>query len=326
MRRRDFITLACGAVTWPLAARAQRPSKAPLLGYLTGDSDSVDLPRRKAFRDGLHDLGYDEGRNIEIEYRTTAGSVEKLSYAAAELSRLNVDVMFAFTAGAVQAAVKAMPAKPIVSITPDPVLAGFVASLARPGGYVTGLSTLAGIEIYGKYLGFLKDAVPDLTRVAVLSNPNFSAGALAFKTMEETAPTLGLIVQIVEAGTPSQVEPALAKANVEHAAGLIVVLDPMFLAQRVQLAELAAKYRLPAIYGIKEHAEAGGLMAYGASRPDLFRRAAAFIVKILRGANPADLPVEQPTKFELTINLKAAKALGLTVPDKLLSLADEVIE
>lgn len=191
---------------------------------------------------------------------------------------------------------------------------------------VTGLSTLAGIEIYGKYLGFLKDAVPDLTRVAVLSNPNFSVGALAFKTMEETAPTLGLIVQIVEAGTPSQVEPALAEANVEHAAGLIVVLDPMFLAQRVQLAELAAKYRLPAIYGIKEHAEAGGLMAYGASRPDLFRRAAAFIVKILRGANPADLPVEQPTKFELTINLKAAKALGLTVPDKLLSLADEVIE
>jgi putative ABC transport system substrate-binding protein len=327
MKRREFIKLLGGAaVTWPMAAHAQQPSKVPLVGYLTGDSDSVDLPRRKAFREGLHDLGYDEGRNILIEYRTSAGSVEKLSFSAAELSRLNVDVMFAFTAGAVQAAVKAMPAKPIVSITPDPVPAGFVGSLARPGGYITGLSTLAGTEIYGKYLEFLKDAVPDLTRVAVLSNPNFALGALAFKTMEATAPALGLTLQILEARNPAQLEAAIAAAIMERAAGLVVVQDPMFLAQRVQLAELTAKSRLPAIYGVKEHAEAGGLMAYAANRLELFRRAAAFVVKILRGANPADLPVEQPTKFELIINLKTAKALGLTVPPSLLARADEVIE
>jgi putative tryptophan/tyrosine transport system substrate-binding protein len=326
LKRREFMTLLGGAAAWPLAARAQRPSKVPLLGYLTGDSESVDSPRRKAFREGLHDLGYDEGRNVLIEHRTTAGSVEKLSNSATELSRLNVDVMFAFTAGAVNAAVRAMPAKPIVSITPDPVSAGLVASLARPGGNITGLSTLAGTEIYGKYLEFLKDGVPDLVRVAVLSNPNFTIGALAFKVIEATAPTLGLTVQLVEARNPTQLEAAVVAAITEGAAGLVVVQDPMFLAQRVQLAELTAKNRLPAIYGIKEHAEAGGLMAYAASRPELFRRAAAFVVKILRGANPADLPVEQPTKFELVINLKTAKALGLNVPPTLLALADEVIE
>jgi putative tryptophan/tyrosine transport system substrate-binding protein len=325
--RRKFITLLGGAAAaWPLAARAQQASKVPLLGYLTGDSDSADSPRRKAFREGLHDLGYDEGRNILIEYSTTAGSVEKLSHSAADLSRLNVDVMFAFTAGAVQAAVRAMPAKPIVSITPDPISAGFIASLARPGGNITGLSTLAGTEIYGKYLEFLKDAVPDLARVAVLSNPNFTIGALAFKAIEATAPTLGLTLQLVEARNPTQLEAAVVAAITEGAAGLVVVQDPMFLAQRIQLAELTAKNRLPAIYSIKEHAEAGGLMAYAASRPELFRRAAAFVVKILKGANPADLPVEQPTKFDLIINVKTAKTLGLTVPDKLLALADEVIE
>src|SRR5262245_28415467 len=166
LNRREVITLFGGAAAWPLTAHAQRSPKVPLLGYLTGDSDSVDLPRRKAFREGLHDLGYDEGRNIQIEYRTTGGSVEKLSDAAAELSRLNVDLIFAFTAGAVQAAVKAMPATPIVSVTPDPVSAGIVTSLAMPGGKITGLSTLAGTEIYEKYLEVLKDVVPDLTRVA----------------------------------------------------------------------------------------------------------------------------------------------------------------
>jgi putative tryptophan/tyrosine transport system substrate-binding protein len=326
VRRRQFITLIGSAAAWPLAAHAQRPPKLPWLGYLTGDSDSADLPRRKAFREGLHDLGYDEGRNILTEYRAAGGSLEKLSSYAADFARLNVDVIFAFTAGAVQAAAKAMPAKPIVSITPDPVSAGFIASLARPGGNITGLSTLAGIEIYGKYLELLKDVVPDLSRVAVLSNPNFTIGAFAFRTMEATAPTLGLTLQLVEARNSSQLEAAVAAAIVDRAAGLVVVQDPMFLAQRIQLAELSAKNRLPAVYAIKAHAEAGGLMAYAASRAELFRRAAAFVVKILRGANPADLPVEQPTKFELIINLKSARALGLTVPDKLLALADEVIE
>jgi putative ABC transport system substrate-binding protein len=221
MKRREFITLLGGAAAaWPLAAQAQRPSNVPLLGYLTGDSDEADAPRRRAFREGLHDLGYDEGRNILIEYRATAGSVEKLSNAAADLSRLKVDVMFAFTAGAVQAAVRAMPAKPIVSITPDPVAAGFVASLARPGGNITGLSTLAGTEIYGKYLELLKDAVPNVARVAVLSNPNFTIGALAFKAIEASAPTLGLTVQLVEARNPAQLEGAIVGAIAEGAGSI----------------------------------------------------------------------------------------------------------
>jgi putative ABC transport system substrate-binding protein len=327
LKRREFITLLGGAAAaWPLAARAQQPAKVPLLGYLTGDSDSADSPRRSAFREGLHRLGYDEGQTILIEYRTTAGSIEKLSVFAAEFSRLNVDVMFAFTAGATQAAAKAMPTKPIVSITPDPVSAGFVASLARPGGNITGLSTLAGTEIYSKYLELLKEVVPNLTRVAVLSNPTFTTSALALKAMEAAAPALGLSLQIVEARSPDQLEAAVAAAMMEHAGGLVVVQDAMFLARRIQLAELAAKNRLPAIYGIEEHVRAGGLMAYAASRPEIFARAATFVAKVLRGAKPSDIPVEQPTKFELVINLKTAKALGLTIPESFLLRADEVFE
>jgi putative tryptophan/tyrosine transport system substrate-binding protein len=321
MKRRAFIVGLGGVAVWPIAARAQQRAKIPLLGYLTGDSDSVDLPRRKAFREGLHQLGYREGQTILIEYRTAAGNTERYSDAAAEFSRLNVDVIFAFTAGAVQAAAKAMPNKPIVSITPDPLSAGFVASLARPGGNITGLSTLAGPEIYGKYLELLREVVPNLTRVAVLSNPNFATSALAFKAMEAVAPAVGLSLRIVEARSPNELEAAIATAIREHAAGLVVVP-----CQRAQLAELAMKNRLPAIYGIKEHAEVGGLMAYAASRPEIFRRAATFVDKILRGTNPADLPIEQPTKFELVINLKTAKALGLDVPQTMLARADEVIE
>jgi putative tryptophan/tyrosine transport system substrate-binding protein len=327
MRRREFISFLGGAAaTWPLAALAQQGPKIPLLGYLTGDSDSVDLPRRKAFNEGLHQLGYREGQTILIEYRTAAGSTEKLSDAAADFARLNVDLIFAFTTGAVQAAAKAMPNKPIVSITPDPLLAGFVASLARPGANITGLSTLAGTETYGKYLEILKEVVPNLDRVAVLSNPAFSTSALAFKAMEAVAPALGLSLQIVEARSPDKLEPAISMAIRERAAGLVVVQDPMFLAQRIQLAKLATENRLPAIYGIREHVEVGGLMAYAASRPEIFRRAATFVDKILKGANPADLPIEQPTKFELVINLKTAKELGLTIPPSILVRADEVIE
>jgi len=271
-----------------------------LLGYLTGDSEAVDLPRRNAFRGGLQKLGYDEGETIRIEYRTAAGNAEKLSAFAMEFSHLNVDVVFAFSAGATQAVAKAMPSTPIVSISPDPVAAGLVASLARPGGNITGLSTLAGTEIYGKHLELLKEVVPNLRRVAVLSNPTFSTSALLLNALQTSAPALGLSLQIV--------------------------LDAMFIAQREQLAELVARYRLPAIYGIEEHVTAGGLMAYAASRPEIFRRAATFVDKILKGAKPADLPVEQPTKFLLIINLKTAKALGLAMPDKLLAVADEVIE
>src|SRR5260370_19967232 len=249
-------------------------------------------------------------KTLSLEHRTAVGGVERLSPFASDFSRLNVDIIFAFTAGATQAAAKAMPAKPIVSITPDPVSAGMVARLARPGGNITGPSTLAGTEIYSKYLELLKNVVPNLTRVAVLSNPNFTTSALALKAMEAAAPALGLSLQIVEARSPDELEAAVASAIMERATGLVVVQDAMFLARRIQLAELTEKNRLPAIYGIEEHVEAGGLMAYAASRPEIFRRAATFVDKILRGAKPSDIPIEQPTKFELVVNLKTAKALG----------------
>ncbi len=326
MRRREFIMLVGGAAAWPHAAGAQQPTKVPLLGYLTGDSVSADLPRRNAFQQGLRNLGYNEGQNILVEYRTAGGSVDRLSQIAAEFARLNVDVIFAFTTAAVQAAAKAMPTKPIVSITPDPVLAGLVANLARPGGNITGLSTLAGTEIYRKYPELLKDVVPNLTRVALLLNPTNSFGALALKETEAAAVPLGLSIQVLEAPSPDELEIAFAAALKERAEGLLVVQDAMFLAHRVQIAELATKNRLPAIYGIREHAEAGGLIAYAASRPEMFHRAATFVDKILKGAKPAELPVEQPTKFELVINLKTAKAIGLTIPALFLQRADEVIE
>jgi ABC-type uncharacterized transport system substrate-binding protein len=326
MRRRHFITLLGGAAAWPLAARAQQPAKIPRLGYMTGDSESADLPRRNAFRQGLRELGYDEGQTILIEFRTAAGGADKLAEFAAEFSRLDVDVVFAFSTAAVQAAAKAMPTKPIVSITPDPVLAGLVSSLARPGGNITGLSTLAGTEIYSKYLELLKETVPGLKHVAVLSNPGNTLSALAIKAMETAVPTLGLSLQVVEARKPDELEKAVAAATKEHAEGLVVVLDALFLALRTQLAELVARYRLPTIYGIREHAETGGLIAYAANRPEMFRRAAYYVDKILKGTRPAELPIEQPTKFELIINLKAAEALNLAIAPSLLVRADEVIE
>jgi putative ABC transport system substrate-binding protein len=291
IRRRQFIsTLGLATFVLPLAARAQQSAKIPLVGYLTGDSLSADLPRRNSFRQGLRELGYIEGQSILVEYRAAAGSVEKLSEYAAELSRLSVDVIFAFTAGAVVAAAKAMPGKPIVSVTPDPVSAGLVVNLARPGGNITGLSTLAGTEMYGKYLELLKDAVPSLTRVAVLSNPTNSFSGLALRATEAAAPAFGLSVVVVEARSPGDLEGAVAAAAKEQAGGLVVVQDAMFLARRTELAELAAKSRVPAIYGIPEHVSAGGLMAYAASRLEIFRRAAFYIDKILKGTKPVELP------------------------------------
>ena len=326
MHRREFITVVGGAVFWPLAARAQNPSKSPLLGYLTNDSLSADLPRRNAFRQGLSELGYDEGRNIRIEYRTAAGQLDKLSEFSAEFRRLSVDVILAFTGVAARAASKEMPSTPIVSITPDPVIVGLVASIARPGGNITGFSTLAGIEIYGKYLELLKEVVADITRVTLLTNPANPFSVPALKAVQTAAPTLGLSIQTMAVDSPDELETAVSTAARERAGGLLVMQDAMFLSERTRLAEFVAKYRLPAIYGIREHAEAGGLMAYAASRPEMFRRAASYVDKILKGAKPAELPIEQPTKFELVINLKTAKALGLTIPGTVLVRADQVIE
>jgi len=321
VRRRQFIALLGSAAAFPVAARAQHATKIPRIGIID------DTPIWRSFRQALRQLGYVEGQNIAYEYRYGDGVPERLATVAAELVRRPVDVIATFGTPPTRAAKEATASIPIVMVgVGDPVRAGLVASLARPGGNITGLSTLAGTEISSKHLELLKEVMPNLGHVAVLSNPTFSTSALLLNALQTSAPALGLSLQIVEARQPDELEPAVAAAVTQHAMALVVILDPMFLAQREQLAELVAKYRLPAIYGIEEHVTAGGLMAYAASRPEIFRRAATFVDKILKGAKPADLPVEQPTKFLLIINLKTAKALGLAIPDKLLAVADEVIE
>ena len=317
--------LATFFLTTVSLAEAQQPAKIPRLGYLTNDSLSADLPRRDAFKQGLRQLGYSEGQNIVVEYRTAEGKVDRLAELAAELAHLKVDVIFAMTTPAVRAATKEMPTVPIVSITPDPVVLGLVASLARPGGNITGFSTLAGSEMYGKYLELIKETVPKLTRVAFLSNPTNLFSPIALKETESAARAFKISFQALEARAPEELDAMFAAATKQRAGGLVVVQNEMFLAQRKRMAELAAKSRLPAIYGIPEHADAGGLMAYAANRPDIFRRAATYVDKILKGTKPADLPVQQPMKFEFIVNLKAAKEIGVTIPPNVLVRADKVI-
>jgi putative ABC transport system substrate-binding protein len=279
-----------------------------------------------AFRQGLRELGYVEGRNIVIETRSAEGKSERLPGLAAELVRLTVDVIVAASPPATEAAKQATSTIPIVfALSGDPVAAGLVASLARPGGNVTGLATISQ-DLVGKQLELLKEVAPKISRVAVLQNPSNSGHALSLPSAEGAARTLGVQLQIQKAGNPAEIEAAFAAMTRQHAGGVLVLRDALFREQRTQIAALAAKRRLPAVYGLREQAEAGGLMAYGASAPYNFRRAATYVDKILKGAKPADLPVEQPTKLELVINLKTAKALGLTIPPSLLGRADHVVE
>jgi putative ABC transport system substrate-binding protein len=309
-----------------IPAQAQQTKKIPKIGYLTNDFLAVDAPRRNAFRQGLRDLGYVEGQSIVIEYRVGEGRIEKLAELADELVRLKVDAIFAFTTSGAQAAKNATKEIPIVmGANGDPVALGFVESLARPGRNITGLVTNAGAEIYGKQLELLKEAVPKTTRVAVLWNPANAQNLLQLKETRAAASGLGVTLLSFEAKEPNDIDTAFATMKKERAGALTVLPDPMLLGQRQKIADLAAKHRLPAIYGIPEHMEAGGLMAYAANRLDIFRRAATYVDKILKGAKPADLPVEQPTKFEFIINLKAAKQIGLTIPPNVLARADRVI-
>jgi ABC-type uncharacterized transport system substrate-binding protein len=325
--RRAFIgTLAGGLLAVPLAADAQLPAKVPRIGYLSPLSPTDNPHLLEAFRQGLRELGYVEGQNIAIEYRFAEGRPERLPALAAELVRLKVDVILTTAAPAPQAAKQATSAIPIVfAVTGDPVAEGLVASVARPGGNITGLATIAP-ELVGKQLELLKEVAPKVSRVAVLQNPRDHAHPPMLRQAEGVAGALGVQVHILQARTPPEIEAAFAAMRSQRAGGVLVLRDGLFLVQRTQIAALAAKNRLPAVYGNREHAEAGGLMAYGASAPHMFRRAATYVDKILKGAKPADLPVEQPTKFELVVNLKTAKALGLTIPPSLLQRADEVIQ
>jgi putative ABC transport system substrate-binding protein len=305
---------------------AQQPTKVARLGYLTNDSVSVDLPRRNALTQGLRDLGYIEGQHIIIEYRVGAGDSKKLPELMAELLRLKVDVVFAFTAHAAQAAKSATKEIPIVFAAYYPVELGIVTSLARPGANVTGLSLSAGPEIHGKHIELLTELVPKLSRVGVLWNPLNPTNAVQLKQAESAAVALGVTLLRFDVKGPDDLDLVFTAIKKERADALIVLGDAMLLGQRRRIADLGVKGGLPSIYGIPEDVEAGGLMAYAANRLDIFRRAATYVDKILKGAKPADLPVEQPTKFDLVINLRTAKAFGLTVPPSLLFRAQRVVD
>jgi len=310
----------------PLAAEAQAPAKVPRIGFLTARSPT-DLPHHlEAFRQGLRELGYVEGQTIAIEYRFGEGRPERLPGLAAELVGLKVDLIVTGAPPAPEAAKQATSTIPIVvAVTGDLVAEGLVASIARPGGNITGLAAMSP-ELVGKQLELLKEIAPEVSRVAILQNPNNHAHPSVLQQAEGAARALGVQLHILPARTAPEIEAAFAEVRRQRAGGLLVLRDGVFFSRRTQIAALAAKGRLPAIYGIREEAEAGGLMAYGASLPHMFRRAATYVDKILKGAKPADLPVEQPTRFELVINLWTARALGLTIPRSVLSLADEVIQ
>ena len=329
MERRTFLaTLAGGLLAAPLAAEAQPREKVPRVAYLTPWSDSDPGRQRglEAFRQGLRELGYVEGRNISIESRSAEGKDDRLPALAADLVRSKVDVIVTLGGAATQAAQQATRTIPIVmSLVNDPVGSGLVASLARPGGNVTGLTVISP-DLLGKRLELLKEVVPKVSRVALLRNPDNPADAAMLREVEAAARALGVRLQTLEARNHQEIERAFAAMIRERAGALLILPDGIFLTQRRQIAELAAKGRLPSIMGTSDYPAAGGLMAYGANYRDLVRRAATFVDKILKGAKPADLPVEQPTTFELIINLKTAKALGLTISQSLLGRADQVIQ
>ena len=331
MDRRTFLT-GTGAVILaaPLAeVTAQPREKVPRVGYLNPGSlsDPASQRRLEAFRQGLRDLGYVEGQNIAIESRWAEGKYDRYPALAADLVRLKVDVIVAQGGAATQAVQQATRTIPIVmSLVLDPVASGLVPSLARPGGNVTGTSFM-GPDMVGKQLQLLKEVVPKVSRVALLTNPANPASAPGLREAEAAARALGVRLQALEARNPQEIDSAFAAMTREHAGALLIFPDPIFTNQRRQIAELAAKRRLPALHGgTPEYAEAGGLMVYSPNILDLHRRAATYVDKILKGAKPGDLPVEQPTKFELVINLKTAKALGLTIPQSLLVRADEVVQ
>ena len=310
----------------PLVAEAQQAGKVPRIGYLGANPPSANVARIEAFRQGLRELGYVEGENIIIEWRSAEGALDHLPALAAELVRLKVDVIVTGGSPTTRAAKDATATIPIVMAQDgDPVGNGFVASLARPGGNITGLSSLFS-ELSGKRLELLKEIIPRLSHVAVLGTSTNPANAPQLRETELAAGVVGVKLQYLDVLDPKDIETAFRAASNARADAVLVLVSVVFNSQRKQMADLAVKSRLPAIYGQQEFVEAGGLMTYNVSTADLWRRSATYVDKILKGRKPADLPVEQPTKFELIINLTAAKQIGLTIPPSLLARADQVIE
>ena len=323
MDRRAFLA-TLGLLAAPRAAGAQEPGRKPVIGFLGPRTRADAAPYLDAFLLGLREIGWVEGKNIFIEYRWAEGRSERLPDLASELVRLKVDVILAGPSSAAVAAKNATSTIPIVTTSAGDPGVGLVASLARPGGNVTGLSFSVAMATFGKGLELLKEAVPKVRRVAILSNPANASHAVAIK--EVAARSVGVQLQLLEARDPKEFDVAFAAMARERAGALLVMADSTFGFYRTHLRDRAARARLPAMYGLREHPEAGGLMSYGADNRENFRRAATYVDKILKGAKPADLPVEQPTKFELVINLKTAQALGLTIPPSLLQRADQVID
>ena len=334
MDRRTFIgTLAGGLLTAPLAAEAQPAGKVPRIGLLSPASPS-DAGRNPsdlavlfaAFREGLRELGYVEGQNIKIESRWAEGNYDRLPGLAADLVRLKVDVIVTYGTPASQAAKRATGTIPIVmAAIIDPVASGLVTSIARPGGNLTGQSMMSP-DLVAKQLEILKEAVPKVSRVAVLWNPANAGNAPQVRHAQDAAGALGVRLQSLGAKGPSEIDSAFTAMTSEQAGAVIVLVDAMLQENRTRITDLAARNRLPAVYGLSEYAEAGGLLAYGPNRLGMFRHAVTYVDKILKGAKPGDLPIEQPQTFELIVNLKTAKALGVTIPPSLLQRADQVIE
>jgi len=311
---------------WAGMVEAQQAKKMPRIGYLGANFPTTNPARIEAFRQGLRDLGYVEGKNIVIEWRYAEGKLERVPALAAELVRLKVDVIVTAGAPATRPAKEATSTIPIVMAQDsDPVGNGFVASLARPGGNITGLATLAP-EISGKQLELLKEIVPRLSRVAVLGTSTQPGNAQSLRETELAARAFGVKLQYLDVVSSKDIETAFRAASKGRADVVLVLGGAVLNSHRTQIADLAAKNRLPAVHGQPEFMDAGGLMFYGASITEMFRRAATYVDKILKGAKPADLPVEQPTKFELVINLKTAKQIGLTIPPNVLARADKVIK
>ena len=325
MQRRKFITLlGSAAAAWPLVAHAQQVAKLPTIGFLGASTPPAMSPWTAAFVQRLRELGWIEGRTVTIEYRWAEGRSERYAEIADELVRLKVDVIVT-AGGAVVAVKQATSVIPIVfSVVNDPVGSGLVESLARPGGNVTGLS-LQSSDLAGKRLELLREVVPGLRRLAIMANAGYPAAELEMGEVQGTARTLGLDVITLEIRRAEDIAPAF-EALKGRADALYVCSDPLLGTNRIRINTLALAARLPTMLGFRDVVEAGGLMSYGPNYPDLFRRAADLVDKILRGAKPGEIPVEKPTKFELVVNLKTAKALGLTIPESLLARADEVIE
>jgi putative tryptophan/tyrosine transport system substrate-binding protein len=326
-RRRFLLTALAGALAAPLAAVAQ-PARLKVyrVGYLGYDAPGSDPSAISSLRQGLRDLGYVESQNVFIEYRFAGRRPDRLPGLITELMNLKVDVLITQGTVVTAAAQKATTTVPIVSVSGDPVSSGFAQSLARPGGNVTGLSFGQDEGFSGKWLELIREIMPKASRVVFIWNPTNRSGARNLEDLERLAPEFNLQLSSHAVRSAIDIEEAVAAVSRAHISALIVGTDPLVVGQKAQLVELAAAKRIPTVYGLREFVDAGGLMSYGPSLGDLWHRAAAYVDKILKGAKPAHLPIEQSKKFELVINLKTAKALGLTIPPSLLARADQVSE